>query len=113
MWGRAVMGITERYPRCIGSRLRCMHWPAPAGSGKLGPHPNSVDGSMTQSKQLSTASDAVESSVREADVSEVESALRVGDLVFTRIPWSPFRQVAEVTGTWTNHVGIVVGFRRT
>lgn len=68
---------------------------------------------MTQSKQLSTASDALEGSVCEADLYEVERALRIGDLVFTRIPWSPFRQVAEVTGTWTNHVGIVVGFRRT
>jgi hypothetical protein len=41
---------------------------------------------------------------------ELEGALRTGDIVFTRIPWAPFRQIADVTGTWTNHVGIVVGF---
>jgi len=39
---------------------------------------------------------------------EIEGALRIGDLVFTRIPYSPFRQIADVTGAWTNHVGIVV-----
>jgi hypothetical protein len=40
---------------------------------------------------------------------ELQRALRVGDLVFIRIPWFPFRQIADATGTWTNHVGIVVG----
>ena len=35
--------------------------------------------------------------------------VRVGDLVFTRIDVLPFREVAAATGTWTNHVGIVVG----
>jgi hypothetical protein len=39
---------------------------------------------------------------------DLQGALRVGDLVFIRIPRSPFRQLADVTGTWTNHVGIVV-----
>ena len=43
---------------------------------------------------------------------ELEHRLLIGDLVFTTIPWRPFRQIAEVTGTWTNHVGIVVGFSR-
>ena len=41
---------------------------------------------------------------------ELEDTLREGDIIFTRIRGTPFRQVAEVTGTWTNHVGIVVGF---
>ncbi|MFL6603255.1 MAG: YiiX/YebB-like N1pC/P60 family cysteine hydrolase [Steroidobacteraceae bacterium] len=41
---------------------------------------------------------------------ELEGTLRTGDIVFTRIPWTPSRQIADVTGTWTNHVGIVVGF---
>ena len=45
-------------------------------------------------------------------ISEVESNLRVGDIVFTRIGGLPFRHIADVTGTWTNHVGIVVGFNR-
>lgn len=43
---------------------------------------------------------------------ELESDLRIGDLVFTRIARPPFRQVADVSGTWTNHVGVVVGFGR-
>jgi hypothetical protein len=45
-------------------------------------------------------------------ISDLESGLRVGDIVFTRIDGLPFRQVADATGTWTNHVGIVVGFNR-
>ena len=43
---------------------------------------------------------------------ELESDLRIGDLIFTRITRPPFRQIAEVSGTWTNHVGVVVGFGR-
>lgn len=43
---------------------------------------------------------------------ELESALCIGDLVFTRIARTPFRQIADVSGTWTNHVGVVVGFGR-
>lgn len=34
--------------------------------------------------------------------------LEVGDLVFIRVSALPFRKVAEATGTWANHVGIVV-----
>jgi len=33
--------------------------------------------------------------------------LRVGDVVFIRIPARPFREVADATGSWTNHVGII------
>jgi len=33
----------------------------------------------------------------------------LGDLVFIRVPMRPFREVAAATGSWTNHVGIVVG----
>jgi hypothetical protein len=43
---------------------------------------------------------------------ELEGALRVGDLAFIRIPRTPFRQLADATGTWTNHVGIVVDCNR-
>ncbi|MGA2549111.1 MAG: YebB family permuted papain-like enzyme [Burkholderiaceae bacterium] len=39
---------------------------------------------------------------------DLASRVQVGDLVFIRIPALPFRKVAEATGTWTNHVGIVV-----
>ncbi len=34
--------------------------------------------------------------------------LKVGDVVFIRIPFSPFTEVAKTTMSWTNHVGIVV-----
>ena len=43
-------------------------------------------------------------------ITELESGLRVGDIVFTRSGNPPFTQIADATGTWTNHVGIVVGF---
>ena len=42
------------------------------------------------------------------DVAALARSLRVGDLVFTRIGAYPFRKVADATGTWTNHVGIVI-----
>ncbi len=41
-------------------------------------------------------------------VAQLARALQVGDIVFTRIGAYPFRKVAEATGTWTNHVGIVL-----
>lgn len=39
---------------------------------------------------------------------ELATQLRVGDVVFTRIGAYPFRKVAAATGSWSNHVGIVV-----
>lgn len=33
--------------------------------------------------------------------------LRVGDIVFIRVPARPFREIADATDSWTNHVGIV------
>jgi hypothetical protein len=41
-------------------------------------------------------------------LAELARSLAVGDIVFTRIGAYPFRKVAEATGTWTNHVGIVL-----
>jgi|SRR6516225_9424398 hypothetical protein len=41
-------------------------------------------------------------------VAELGRTLDVGDLVFIRIGAYPFRKVADATGTWTNHVGIVL-----
>ena len=35
-------------------------------------------------------------------------SLAVGDIVFIRIGAYPFRKVAEATGSWTNHVGLVL-----
>jgi hypothetical protein len=40
-------------------------------------------------------------------VREVETSLRVGDLVFTRIHGHLFSEIASLSGTWTNHVGVV------
>ena len=34
--------------------------------------------------------------------------LRVGDLIFIRVPIWPFKEVAKTTMSWVNHVGIVV-----
>jgi hypothetical protein len=34
--------------------------------------------------------------------------LQVGDLVFIRVGARPFLEVAAATGSWTNHVGIVI-----
>jgi hypothetical protein len=34
--------------------------------------------------------------------------LRIGDLVFIRVRAALFMQIADATGSWTNHVGVVV-----
>jgi len=65
--------------------------------------------------RMKTLATAVTSAGRESTLPtqmrrELEGTLRAGDIVFTRIKGAPFRQIADVTGTWTNHVGIVVGF---
>lgn len=41
-------------------------------------------------------------------VEDLAPALQVGDLVFIRVSARPFVEVAAATGSWTNHVGIVV-----
>ena len=41
-------------------------------------------------------------------VGDLGKSLQVGDIVFTRVGAYPFRKVADATGTWTNHVGIVL-----
>ncbi len=39
---------------------------------------------------------------------ELGRELAVGDIVFIRVGAYPFRKVADATGSWTNHVGIVL-----
>lgn len=39
---------------------------------------------------------------------EVTHAVKVGDVVFTREPYYLLRKVADASGGWTNHVGIVI-----
>ena len=41
-------------------------------------------------------------------LASLTDTLQVGDVVFIRVPAKPFREVAAATGSWTNHVGIVV-----
>jgi hypothetical protein len=43
-----------------------------------------------------------------AGIRDTEKKLEVGDVVFVRIPSAPFKKVASTTGSWTNHVGIVI-----
>lgn len=38
---------------------------------------------------------------------ELAKELKVGDVVFIRIPIQPFTKVSDATSSWTNHVGIV------
>ncbi|PRC94065.1 YebB family permuted papain-like enzyme [Solimicrobium silvestre] len=40
-------------------------------------------------------------------IDQIAKTLKVGDLIFIRVSARPFREVADATGTWTNHVGIV------
>jgi Permuted papain-like amidase enzyme, YaeF/YiiX, C92 family len=44
----------------------------------------------------------------ELSLGSLASQLKVGDVVFIRVPARPFREVADATGSWTNHVGVVV-----
>lgn len=37
------------------------------------------------------------------------ATLQPGDVVFIRVSAKPFREVAAVTNSWTNHVGVVTG----
>lgn len=43
-----------------------------------------------------------------ADLQALAPTVRVGDAVFIHIAFRPFEEVALVTESWTNHVGIVV-----
>jgi hypothetical protein len=70
-----------------------------------------ICGSGAQAQARSDAGDDVAPrapAVAQRPVAELGRALAVGDIVFTRIGAYPFRKVAEATGTWTNHVGIVL-----
>jgi hypothetical protein len=39
---------------------------------------------------------------------ELTQMVSVGDLIFICVPFAPFRKIAAATGSWTNHVGVVV-----
>jgi hypothetical protein len=42
------------------------------------------------------------------DIGVLARQVRIGDLVFIRIAALPFCKVAAMTGSWTNHVGVIV-----
>jgi hypothetical protein len=58
--------------------------------------------------RVHAADDAVAAAPATEPVAALARSLQVGDIVFTRIGAYPFRKVAEATGSWTNHVGIVL-----
>jgi hypothetical protein len=41
-------------------------------------------------------------------VDSLATRISVGDIVFIRVSAKPFREVADATNSWTNHVGIVI-----
>src|SRR5690348_5561552 len=106
---KSVSGITERYPQSKLQEPRRIFWPCRDWSGMLSsPRLRKPLDPMMPTPDPLLLSDAKRRNLPVTSLREIEHALHVGDLVFTRIPWSPFRQIAEATGTWTNHVGIVV-----
>jgi hypothetical protein len=43
-----------------------------------------------------------------SSIAALASDMKVGDVVFIRVGAKPFREVADATNSWTNHVGVVV-----
>jgi Permuted papain-like amidase enzyme, YaeF/YiiX, C92 family len=54
---------------------------------------------------MTDTSDRLADATRVADLG---ARLKVGDLVFIQVKPKPFAQVSVATGSWTNHVGIVI-----
>jgi hypothetical protein len=44
----------------------------------------------------------------EISLPSLSAQVRIGDAVFIRVPIRPFKEVADATMSWTNHVGVVV-----
>ena len=44
---------------------------------------------------------------KQIEMQELTEQLQIGDIVFIRATALPFRKIAQDTGSWTNHVGIV------
>lgn len=64
-------------------------------------------GALAQAR-AHASDDEVAPALATEPVARLARSLQVGDIVFTRVGAYPFRKVAEATGTWTNHVGIVL-----
>jgi hypothetical protein len=41
------------------------------------------------------------------DIAQLARSIKIGDLIFIRVSAKAFSEVADATGTWTNHVGVV------
>ncbi|MCK9689343.1 YebB family permuted papain-like enzyme [Scleromatobacter humisilvae] len=67
----------------------------------------SATGALAQAR-AHASDDELAPALAAEPVARLAKSLQVGDIVFTRIGFYPFRKVAEATGTWTNHVGIVL-----
>lgn len=67
-----------------------------------------VGSSAFAQSRIPAPGDVVPPAPAAAAVADLGRSLQVGDIVFTRIGAYPFRKVADATGTWTNHVGIVL-----
>lgn len=46
--------------------------------------------------------------LQRSSIASLSSTIQVGDLVFIRVGARPFREIADATNSWTNHVGVVV-----
>ncbi|RKP48202.1 YebB family permuted papain-like enzyme [Trinickia fusca] len=44
----------------------------------------------------------------DTDVQALSASLQIGDVLFIRVRARPFREISIATGSWTNHVGIIV-----
>ena len=78
--------------RVVLSALAIAVMPAPASASTL-------SGSQDQTVNSASAFESTQ---------QLAGTLKVGDLVFIRVSAKPFREIASATGSWTNHVGIVI-----
>jgi cell wall-associated NlpC family hydrolase len=85
------------------SYLRCLGFAAALAAGLAVP----ATSALAQAR-VHAADDEVAAATATEPVAALARSLQVGDIVFTRIGAYPFRKVADATGSWTNHVGIVL-----
>jgi hypothetical protein len=62
-----------------------------------------------QAAPTAAANEGPVSALAPTELAMLAPRLQVGDVVFIRIGFRPFAEVADATHTWTNHVGVVVG----
>jgi hypothetical protein len=57
---------------------------------------------------MATTAGAASNPADTVKLEDLAGKMQVGDVVFIRVTALPFRKVAGTTGSWTNHVGIVI-----